>query len=549
VIGGPVVFGIQQSRAASDVKRERDFANDERDRAERNFAQALAAVDVLLARVGEERLDGVPQMELVRRELIEDALRFYGELAAQKPDDPRLRIEAARLEATLANTEHQLGFHAEASTRFDASLAELRVATASAADDALRREYLAEALIRSATARMSGSRFDDARRELGEARVLLEALVREHAEAHDARRKLIVALHNAALLARDGGELSEAADLERDAIERATALRAELPHDLDVRSLHATSIANAGVVARMRGDLGLASELLRGALPPLEELARGAPDDRRSQSHLVDACGNLGLVLTQRGEAVEAEVVLRKGLATAQRLVANYPNSPGYRRSLGDIGINLGMLLADLARFEEACAVLEPAITQLERLADDHPLEADYRANLGVALTNLGCLQQDFGSLEAGRAHLLRAAECERTALELRPANSVYQRHLAIVHLNLGEGWLKQNAHSEAATELARVLPLCSSDAQVARYLASLWMRCATTAGADASTNADARTQVVDESCSNGLAALRAAVSAGYSDLAELRTSPDFEPLRSLPAFVELTGGGNSTAD
>src|SRR5262249_4798809 len=44
--------------------------------AQENLKDALAAVDQMLTRVAEERLLDVPQMEAVRRELLQDALKF-----------------------------------------------------------------------------------------------------------------------------------------------------------------------------------------------------------------------------------------------------------------------------------------------------------------------------------------------------------------------------------------------------------------------------------------------------------------------------------------
>src|SRR5205085_12602645 len=48
----------------------------QRRRAEANFQKANDAVERLLTRVGQERLNDLPQMESLRSELLEDALQF-----------------------------------------------------------------------------------------------------------------------------------------------------------------------------------------------------------------------------------------------------------------------------------------------------------------------------------------------------------------------------------------------------------------------------------------------------------------------------------------
>src|SRR4030095_12241843 len=66
------------------IARERDqkvdalnVATEQRRQAQSNLNDALAAVDQMLTRVSEDRLAYVPQMEPVRRELLQDALGFY----------------------------------------------------------------------------------------------------------------------------------------------------------------------------------------------------------------------------------------------------------------------------------------------------------------------------------------------------------------------------------------------------------------------------------------------------------------------------------------
>jgi serine/threonine-protein kinase len=63
--------------------------------AEANFQTALEAVDQFLTRVGEVRLADVPQMEPLRRKLLEDALHFQQGLLQTRGDDPALRAAAA----------------------------------------------------------------------------------------------------------------------------------------------------------------------------------------------------------------------------------------------------------------------------------------------------------------------------------------------------------------------------------------------------------------------------------------------------------------------
>src|SRR5262249_34787089 len=63
--------------------------------AQENLKEAVAAVDQMLLRVGNDRLRYVPQMEALRRDLVQDAVKFYGRFLERNGDDPQVRRESA----------------------------------------------------------------------------------------------------------------------------------------------------------------------------------------------------------------------------------------------------------------------------------------------------------------------------------------------------------------------------------------------------------------------------------------------------------------------
>jgi serine/threonine protein kinase len=80
---------------ASWALQERKQAEGQKQLAESNLKKALEAVDQMLTRVAEAQLLNVPQMEPVRRDLLQDALRFYQEFLRERNDSPLVRSEAA----------------------------------------------------------------------------------------------------------------------------------------------------------------------------------------------------------------------------------------------------------------------------------------------------------------------------------------------------------------------------------------------------------------------------------------------------------------------
>jgi serine/threonine protein kinase len=102
-------------------------AKEQRQHAIDSLKDARAAVEQMLTRVGEQKLVDVPQMEGVRRELLEDALKFCAKFLDQSPSDPELQFETARVSRLAGVIELRLGRHAQAASRFQDAVRLLRL--------------------------------------------------------------------------------------------------------------------------------------------------------------------------------------------------------------------------------------------------------------------------------------------------------------------------------------------------------------------------------------------------------------------------------------
>src|SRR5262249_55775529 len=95
-----------QGRADSDTQRKLAQVSERQARA--NLKKAREAVDQMLLRVA-DRLKDEPQMEQVRRTLLEDALTFYGAFLQQDASDPELQYEAGMAHLTYGMLQGDLG--------------------------------------------------------------------------------------------------------------------------------------------------------------------------------------------------------------------------------------------------------------------------------------------------------------------------------------------------------------------------------------------------------------------------------------------------------
>src|SRR5258708_33502648 len=85
----------------------------QRARAEASFRQARKAVD-FISQIAAEELRDRPDLQEVRRKLLEAALAYYQEFIDQCGDDPSLQAELASSHVWVAGILHAIGSKAEA---------------------------------------------------------------------------------------------------------------------------------------------------------------------------------------------------------------------------------------------------------------------------------------------------------------------------------------------------------------------------------------------------------------------------------------------------
>ncbi len=99
-------------RANQKLQRERDnavqantVAQQSRLLAQKRLDRAIDAVDRMMVRVASERWATRPELQSERQEVLEEAVRFYTSFLDEESDDPKVRMEAARAYARVAQAQ------------------------------------------------------------------------------------------------------------------------------------------------------------------------------------------------------------------------------------------------------------------------------------------------------------------------------------------------------------------------------------------------------------------------------------------------------------
>jgi tetratricopeptide (TPR) repeat protein len=323
VVGGPIAYGLVQSRARGEIQAALDEAQAQRVeagkskvRAEENFARALRAVRTMLTRLGQKTLENVPQVQTVRREILEDALGFYREFLAEKGDDPALQEELARVQGTIAGLSELLGRDQDALQAHQVeSQTDLALLEAAPLDVHFQHLY-ANSLVRMAGFVQRQQRFD-------EARAIFE-----------------------------------------DALERLELLLDGDPSNALYHRDRAIAFASLGDMLRLQGKIEESEELMQRSLEDfgvVDEAGEAEPDDLLRESWIWNDLAQGHRDQRRYDEAWEEHL---RALTIREGLVEDDPDNADFRVALGQSQANMGFLAETIDR-EEA--------TQLDGRARDLP--------------------------------------------------------------------------------------------------------------------------------------------------------------------------------
>jgi len=560
-------------------------ADTERRRAEANYGKARGAVDQMLTRVGQERLSGVPQMEPVRRALLEDALRFYEGFLEEKSDDPTVRTETARAYCRVADICGTLGKLDEA---HDAYLHGEQLFAGLADEYAAEPKYRNDlALVKNQLGKLLSDtgRAPEAKQAFDQAIAILEPLAAEFPAIAEYRAALVDTLCNLGTLDELNDRFGDAEAAYRRAVKLADDLTARFPGTSDYEFNVSQCCGGLARLLRASNREVEAEQIFRRGLDGLEKLAATFPAVIGYKNALAKFHHNHGIQLDMAGRADEAERSFRRAVELHDKLAGDFPHVVEYRQDLAKHHNSLGMVLSSLRRpqeaegafvraiaikqklaadlptvtmqrmelansynglgmfrmtfgeTEKAVEAYRQAIAVLDELVAEYPGSGDYRSRLGGVLNNLAMVTSDQ---RQARGHVERAIEQQRLAIEINPENAMFHQFLRNHYSTLATILLQLEEHVDAAQVAAELAGASPHRAAESYNAACFLARCIPLANGDAALPGPARQAAADDYARRAIAQLKVAVASGFNDLNHIDKDPDLEALRDRDDFRQL---------
>jgi tetratricopeptide (TPR) repeat protein len=376
-------------------------------RAERNSVWAMEAVDKLLTKVGDQKLAGVPEMDEVRRELLEDALKYcQGFLKDRGDPDPVARRAVGLAYQSIGRLHRVMGQPADAANDF------------------------AEAI---ATQRKLADEFPD---------------------VHAYRHELARSLYNLYLVQLADTSLSRERVTQNllQSVEIRQRLITEQPEIADYRWSLAKNLIALGPHYRSRQPEKTES-IYKQARELIENLIANEPDKIEYLDDLKILLGNVSVLQWNRGQQAAAIETSREACSLAERVIAVDPRNPRYQFRLASAYERLATNLWLAGRASDAIEPYDQALVVLERLAREHPSIDEYPFSLSRLHRYVGLFHRSEGQHALALANVEKSVAIMKNLVAVRPSVKAHQLELAENYVQLGTVRIDHRQY-EAARDL-----------------------------------------------------------------------------------------------
>jgi serine/threonine-protein kinase len=444
----------------AEAVQKRNEARERQRQATENFRLARQTVEQYCTRVSKDPRLRQYDLEGLRKELLQSAVKFCNQFVRQRSDDPEVLAEQGTayqllglLTQTTASPAEAIAMHRRAVdiflplTRKHPAVAEYQQKLAASHNDLGMLQL------------MSLHHYDEAAKELGTALNLRKALVREHSAVAAYLNDLGRSHHNLGILGLQTRQW-ESARIELDrSLDVRKKLVARYPTVAEYQAALADTHNNRGVLYHNLRQPKQLIEELRRSLALWEKLTRDHPTEDDFQGKLAMNSYNLGVLYSAIRRPKQAEAAYLKALTIRQALARAHPTILDYQHKLARTHHALGAFYAAGNRPREAETAYLKGVEIHERLMQAHPAVLDFAVDLGKGFGRLGHLVQGRAP-EAALGWFDRSCRTHEAVLAKQPHHSDSLE--ALRHSLAGRALVRDRLHryAEALEDWDRSLAL-----------------------------------------------------------------------------------------
>ena len=397
------LYFVNAERARTEAQRKIAVANEAQALKLMRLAQDSA--DTLLAEVADVDLAEIPQMESVRKRLLEKARGSYEQFLTYEGDDPMVKWGAGRALARLGDIQSLLGNGKDAEKSY---LKAVEIVSGLSTSEPDNRDYtrdLARALHGLGVLLKDQTRYRAADESLRKAVALRAKLAAEKNVSADDEQALADSNYQlGALLARQGAGEADDAQLYQAALETQSKLADRFKDRPEYLARLARYRNNQGILLRAMGKYDEAGAIFLDTAEQINPEGRGQAVTPGLRWQYARACNNVAGVYRATGGGAGEASYLTKAKEILEALHAEFPEVAAYQYELAGVYHNFGSLRPSGSHGivdAEALADFRRAVALMQQLRDNEPSNPSYRNRLASFRISLDELNENQAEAEA----------------------------------------------------------------------------------------------------------------------------------------------------
>lgn len=439
-----IAMGISFLMIAQE-RRDKDdalkMAQQNEQRAQKNFLQARTTVDEFLTNVSEDVLLDAPSMHGLRKKLLTLALNYYQSFVDEQGDNPDLQEEVAKSFRRIGSIHDQLG---EKQKSIVAHQQALKIRSSLIKTNPGQVSYLiaqSETWVDLAIVNQFIGNISEAERLYVLATAQLDRLTLKDSNTSELMEASANVKHAFASFCQEFNRLEQAETHIKDAIKIRSKLTTKHPEFSDYQSNLADSINTLGRIYLKRNQFQESLEQHRLSIGIYNNLVEQNPTDLQYKYLLSYGLYNLfqnqyrsGSFNYSRGKHVEVDEQLARevietintAINITNSLVEQNPRVTKYRALLVVQDLSFSIMSQKLGSFDLAESAAVDAISNARKLIEQEPTVPMYRNYLASGLNKLGSIKFDTGRLKEASSDLSDAAGILRKLIEEHPTNPYF---------------------------------------------------------------------------------------------------------------------------
>jgi eukaryotic-like serine/threonine-protein kinase len=381
----------------------------------------------------------------LRRELLENALRYYKVFVTQRSNDPSVRQRLANAYFRVGQITGEIGSAKDAIDAFRTSRSIWQAQVAANPNDDQLKSCLADCSLAIGRRQAALGDLHEAMKSFMSARAMLEEVTGRNSQLATEKSRLADCYAEIGILQEKLGS----GDYGLNMFEKAKAIQQQLidhgPGDSAKRERLAEMINAQGFGYFKRNDFPAAIRCFHQVQEICESLPSGitgGPMPVKLLSMLALSHYNMATMLVSDKHLDKAFESFEKSLEYRNALVVAHPSVSSFREDLGNSYREVAIQAQRAGHIEQALITLQKALDVFEELVQSEPEQARYHAALGRTWNALGYIHDEMRHNRMA-IHLFEKAVIEqRNAVARSPDNNEYKEFFCDHLENLGEQYL-----------------------------------------------------------------------------------------------------------